>query len=83
MRKMIILLALAAIVGCENNGCHECTTTITTSVSVQLDGYPQTSTVENTVCDEDIENYEREGTFTVSATVSGISATSRSVTRCR
>ena len=77
-------------VGCEKyskeNKCWNCVTTITTTVSVPLEGYPQTTTMTKIVCDKDVEDkeaYEREGTLTITSTVSGISTTVRTVTNCR
>lgn len=85
MNRLFLFIAFLCFIGCsEKELCYECKTTMTTTVSVSVAGYPQTSTTTTTKCgtEEEIADYEREGTLTSSSTVSGISATVRTVTRC-
>lgn len=85
MKKTIFILLMISMlfIDCSKEKCWDCVTTMTTTVNVPVEGYPQTTTVTNVVCDEDIEAYEKEGTFTVTATISGISATVKTVTKCK
>jgi hypothetical protein len=65
--------------GC--NKCQTCTETVTTSVNVQVPGYPQVSKTTYEACGEQLKAVNGK-TTTATSTVDGITATVTSKTTC-
>ena len=85
MKKLLLVIAVSTIVfGCKKDdstsGCYDCTTTMTTTVSVPTPGYPQTSVVTQSGCDG---LSPQTGTTTATATIQGISATTTTTVVCQ
>lgn len=73
------LLSILAFSGC--NKCQTCTETVTTTVNVQVPGYPQVSKTTFEACGEQLKAVNGK-TTTATSTVDGISATVTSKTIC-
>jgi len=77
MKKLIIIAAmLVTLNSCEK--CGTCTTTTTTTISPSLQGYPQTTTMQQDLCGSDYK--EADGKTSTAKTKSGnywITATSK------
>ena len=84
MKKILIILIALSLLSCDKEECYTCTTIMTTTVNMDLPGYPQTIKTTTVKCgtEEDISNYEKEGTASTTVTVQGISAISRARTNC-
>jgi len=78
MRKLILLLALAALLGsCEK--CATCTFTTVTTIYPNLAGYPQTTKVEQELCGDE---YKENNMKTTTATTTSGNHTITAKTKC-
>jgi hypothetical protein len=92
MKKALATLCLFGLVfiSCGKNegiftACYTCTTTITTTTSPSLQGYPQTTTTTTTPCDltaKQAREVEEGMTATSTTTSAGYAITVKSTCKC-
>lgn len=82
MKKLFFLFCIICVcsLSCEKIGtaCYDCTVTTRTTVSPNLDGYPQTMTTKTTICDvtsKEANNWEKEQSATSTSDMSGYAIT--------
>jgi len=89
MKKILATLSLFILLSysCEKigNACYTCTTTIVTTVSVAVPGYPSTDKTVVEKCDwsaSDAKKFEEDQTATATTSAGGVSATAKSTCKC-
>lgn len=89
MKKAIAILCFVCMISmsCEKltTSCYDCTITTVSSVSPNLDGYPQTIKTDITICDvtpAEAKEYEKEQSATSTTTSGGYDITVTVTARC-